>query len=430
MLIRRRGWILIALALLAATTASLYWISRPARVAHLLLDRIGSALGLEISASGATEYRLRGTPMLVLRNVVAREPGAANPVLRADRIYLTLPWSTIRDRGGDLRVKRVELDRPALDLAALQRWRKSRPPSGETRIPTLTDGLRITDGSLVAGGSGGGWRIDGIGLDLPSLYPDRPLRARVQGRYFDAPLTAPFALAVVLDSPRALLTDATTAFSATGNVSIDRGDWRMPAQITLSGPVRWNAAGLTVTPANFGMAASYDAGQIRVPFALGLHGPLGFQRATWTIAPAGLSLRGRGEISQDPVPTLVAHGALALGQRLALQLDGVIAAWPQAWPALPSPLGQSRSPLPFLLRYDGAPDGSDIAALQLRRDATRFEGRFHLPQVLSWSKAAATGTPLPPIDGRLTTPRVLIAGAMLEGVEIDFEDDAVAPSTR
>jgi hypothetical protein len=39
------------------------------------------------------------------------------------------------------------------------------------------------------------------------------------------------------------------------------------------------------------------------------------------------------------------------------------------------------------------------------------------------------GSPLPPLRGHLQTPRIDIAGATLEGVEIDFEDDAVMPST-
>ena len=96
--------------------------------------------------------------MLLLRDVVARQPGAAEPLLRARRIYLSLPWSTIRARGGDLTVQRIELDAPQLDLAALQRWLATRPPSVETRLPTLTDGLRIIDGRVFNGDAQGSWR--------------------------------------------------------------------------------------------------------------------------------------------------------------------------------------------------------------------------------------------------------------------------------
>ena len=82
----------------------------------------------------------------------------------------------------------------------------------------------------------------------------------------------------------------------------------------------------------------------------------------------------------------------------------------------------SNSPLPFVLDYSGAANLSGDTALQLRRDATRFDGRFRLPDVLAWIEAAADGSPLPPIDGRLTTPVLEITGATLHGVEITFDD--------
>ncbi len=425
--LRRNRVLLGLIVLLAILVASLYWVSRPARVATILLDRVGKGLGLEISASGATEYRLRGTPMLLLRDVVAREPGAATPVVRVSRVYVSLPWSTIRARGSDLTVKRLELDRPQLDLAALQHWLATRPPSVETRIPTLIDGLRITDGSLVGGIDKDSWRIVGLAADLPSLYPDRPLQAHVRGRYLDAPMAAPFDLAIALRNPRVFANGGTTGFGSNGTVSMEHGDWRLPMQLGLSGPLRWHNGILTVTPGRIGLTARYESGESRLPFALGLHGALRFAKSTWTLAPTGLALRGRGGSANDPVPTLDANGVLAMGRQLVLQLDGVIAQWPDAWPALPPPIGQSRSPLPFTLGYVGKTDFRAITHLQLRRDAARFAGRFHLQDVLAWSKAAATGTPLPPITGTFSTPQLTIAGAKLEGVEVEFQDDEPLP---
>lgn len=420
----RRRALLIAFAVTAIVLAlSLRWVSQPSSVAGLLLDRIGSALGLEISASGASEYRLRGTPMLVVRDVVAREPGASTAVLRAKRVYLSLPWATIRARGDDLTVKRIELDAPHLDLPALQHWQATRPPT-EKRFPTLTDGLRITDGVIV----NDDWRIDGIHTDVPSLYPDKPVQARLRGRYLDPPLTIPVDLAVAITRPQALILATPTGFAAHGRVGIERGDWAMPATIALSGPLWLGDDDLRISPARLGMAAVYESGDTRVPFALGMHGPLVFDEATWTLAPAGIALRGRGAGSDDPVPTLDAHGTLALGRRITGQLNGAIAHWPKAWPTLPPPIGQSRSMLPFALRYDGKPDFSDTAALQLRRDATRFDGRFRLPQMLDWTRAAATGSLLPPIDGVLAAPKLEISGATLEGVEIEFDDDELPAS--
>ena len=412
----RRRWALAALlVLLALLASSLYWVSRPGRLPTLLLDRIGTALGLEISASGAAEYRLRGTPMLLLRDVVAREPGAATPLLRAGRVYLSLPWSTIRARGDDLTIRRVELDDAQLDLPALQHWLSTRPPSVETRIPTLIDGLRITRGSIVnSDASRGDWRIDGFTADLPALHPDRPMQARLRGRYLDPPLAIPFDLAVALRTPATLVAEELTGFGSNGRITIDHGDWRLPAHVAVSGPLQWGQQGLRISPVRIGMAGRHESGDARRPFALGLHGPFAFDQQTWALAPVGVALRG-----QSPVPELDAHGALALGQRLELQLDGVIARWPETWPALPPPIGQSPSPLPFALRYVGAKEFSDTASLQLQRDATTFDARFRLPAVLEWLDAAPT-SPLPPLDGRLRTPTLAISGAVLEGVEIEF----------
>jgi hypothetical protein len=127
---------------------------------------------------------------------------------------------------------------------------------------------------------------------------------------------------------------------------------------------------------------------------------------------------------QGPIPAFNARGALALGRRLVLQLDGRIAQWPETWPALPAPIGQSTSALPFVLHYIGKPDLSEIATLHLERDATIFDGRFRLPDVLAWIDADKL-SPLPPLDGRATTPRLEISGARLEGVEVSIDDAAL-----
>jgi hypothetical protein len=136
-------------------------------------------------------------------------------------------------------------------------------------------------------------------------------------------------------------------------------------------------------------------------------------------------LRQRSHAENDSVPTLDARGMLALGRKLSLQLDGELAHWPQAWPALPPPIEQSHSVLPFVLRYAGASNLADTASLRLRRDATRFDGRFRLPHVLQWIEQKG-GTPLPPLAGTLTTPELEVSGARLEGVEIQFDDSAAA----
>ena len=52
--------------------AALAWLAQAPRAVGFLLDRVGASLGLEIAASGVAEYRLRGTPEVVVRDLVAR----------------------------------------------------------------------------------------------------------------------------------------------------------------------------------------------------------------------------------------------------------------------------------------------------------------------------------------------------------------------
>ncbi len=413
----------IAVALLALGllfVLALRFALEPRRATGFLLARIGNAMGLEISAGGSAEYRLRGTPTLVLRDVVAREPGAAVPLLRADRILLSLPWSTLRARGAVLTATRIELDAPALDLPALQHWLATRPPS-ERRLPTLGEGLRIRAGSI----HNDDWDVDGIQVELPLLAPEAPLHARLQGRYLDPPLAIPVDLSVAIVRPAALVESTSTGFAAAGRIVVQRGsDWRLPATVTLSGPLALGRDDLRIAPARLGAVAAYEAGGTQVPFSLGIHGPLLFDEAVWLLAPANVVLRGRDDPDTDPVPALDARGSLALGRRLVLRLQGELATWPAAWPALPEPLASSRSRLPFALDYTGTPDFTGIAALRLQRDAADFDARFRIQDVQAWL-ARDRMNPLPPLEGSVRAPRLDIGGAQLEGVEIEIDEPGI-----
>jgi hypothetical protein len=418
---RGRAWLrraALALLLVLVLFALALWLLPSQRVTSLLLGRIGTSLGLEVSVGGASEYRLRGTPAVVLRDVIAREPGARTPLFRASRVFLSLPWSTLRARGAVLDATRLELDAPAIDLPALQHWLATRPPTKEKRLPGFRDGLRIRDGRLF----GDGWRIDDIAIDARRFQPTARFEARVRGRYVAAPLSVPMDLAVSLARPDALLQQRATGLGVAGTLSVEHArDWRMPAYLTLSAPLRV-ADTVELAPARIGLAARYETGATRLPFALGLRGPLRIGEAI-VLAPAMLVLHGHGAAETDPVPPLQAHAILAWQERLVLQLRGTIAQWPPAWPALPAPLDASRAPLPVALDYAGRVDFSDPATLSLSREATRFDARFRLPKVLAWVDAADHGAPLPPLDGRLVTPRLDIGGVRLDGVEMDVHDD-------
>lgn len=411
----RLGAILTAILLVGLLVAG--WLLQPQRAGKFLLQKVGSSLGLEISAR-AIDYRLRGTPQLVLHDVVATRPGDAKAVLRAERVFVSLPWRTIRARGNDLTVQRVELDAPALDLPAVQRWLATRPETGETRIPTLVDGLRITRGRI----DNDDWRIEGLSIDVPSLHPERLLRARVRGRYLAPPVSIPADLAIAIAHPRRALAGQRTGIAGVGTVTVANADWQVASHVFLAGPLRLGKDSALVKPVRLGIAARYRSASTTLPFRLGLHGPMAFNSATWRFVPVSVFLDGDGA-----VPDAVARGSVSVGQRLVLHLDGRIAAWPDAWPVLPVPLSAPTSPMPFALDYKGAIDFSDLAALELRRDDTRFAARFHLPAVLDWLDSGAIGSPLPPLQGRLSTPRMEIAGATLEGVEVELDDPGIPP---
>jgi hypothetical protein len=414
---RPRRWrrrLLVLGALLAALSLVATWLLQPKQLVPLILDRAGKALSLEITASPDAEARLRGTPQLIVRDLVVREPGGDAVLLRAKRVLLALPWSSVRGSGKDVVIRRIELDAPELDLAAVRAWLAKRPPSEETTIPTLTDGLRVSDGRLVDGTL----RVEELAIDLPSLHPQRRAHARIRGRAIDGALTLPFDLVVAMSRPG---NDA--GIGIVGTLAFEGDDWRLPATVKLSGPLHFGDDGIAMTPATLGASARYESGDTRLPFTLDLHGPLRIGDGTATLSPGGVALRGDGT-TPTLIPTLDAHGALSLGNRLILRLDGTLPRWPEAWPALPPPISTSTSPLPFALRYDGKIDLSDTTGLSLRRDAMAFDSRFRLYAVLDWL-AQTGGSPLPPLDGTLRAPQLEISGATLEGVDVTLDDEGV-----
>lgn len=416
---RKRLW--IVLALLLAALIGLRWVSRPSQVSWIVLAQAGRALGLQISAGGASEYRLRGTPMLEVRDLVARVPGSDKPLLRAGRVYLAVPWTTIRAGGDSLDIERIELDAPQLDIAELNRWLAARPASTEpVKLPRLSRGARVRDGRAI----GEGWSVDGIGVDFAELDPDKPLRGRVRGRALAAGATVPFDLAATLHRPA-----AARGLGLAGALAVDTKDWRLPMRVRAGARLHAGADGFGLDALRLGADARYRSGDTDLSFAFGLAGPLRYRDGDLSLAPMGAALRAAAD---SAIPNLDAAGRFAFGDALHLHWQGRIHAWPQAWPTLPPPLGQSASSLAFQLDYDGKADLSDTAALRTQRDRTAFDGRFRLPQMLAWIDAKE-GSPLPPLAGRLSTPKIEISGATLEGVEVQIEDDppaaASAPAT-
>lgn len=412
----RRGlaWILAGGLLLLLVLAAMLLLQAD-RVARFALAQAGDALGLEITAGGPAEYGLRGTPVLVVRDVVARAPGAEVPVLVADRVLVSLPWSTLRGRLQELDFTRVELDAPVLNLDALQGWLATRPP-GDGRVPTLREGIAVDDGTVVAGG----WRLESVDLAVPSLHAGRPVHAHASGRYLAGATRVPFDLHGMLARP-----SPGSAVGIAGTATVLREGWRLPARLRLGGTWQSGDDGWGIARMKLGADASYESGDTRARFALGLVAPLRFVDGDTSLAPLHLAVRPIGVPASHPVPALDATGTLVISELLALGLDGDIARWPQAWPALPAPLDDAATPTGFELRYTGEIALDDVAELSLMRAGAQARARLRLQAVTAWMDSAGTGTPLPPMDATASVPTLEIAGATLHGVELTLDDPTV-----
>lgn len=413
---RKHRWLKITLLVLAAlallVALTLQWLLRPATFTTFVLDEVGNALGLEITASGIGEYRLRGQPQIVVREVIARQPGQATPLFSAKRVLLSLPWNTLQTRGQDLTITHVELDAPMLDLQALTRWQATRPPSAEVRIPHLTDGLSINNGRLL----GDGWSVRAINVSLPRLAERQALDARLSGRFEDAGTRVPFDVALKMSAPTA---DA--SISAIGPLFIERDDWRIHGALNLRGRLDMAEGSSGLSPATVGYAGQWQGGEQVQHLRIGMRGPFKFSDGVASFGWQRLLLRGDG--ADSAIPNLDARGAFALGQRLVLRIHGTLPQWPANWPSLPAPLQASTSPLPLRLDYLGPSDLSGSTTLHLQRDATSVDARLRLPVMLGWMDGDAGLSPLPPLEARVSSPLLEVGGVQLHGVELELSED-------
>lgn len=166
---RRRARILLGVAvvfvaLVAAGALVLRHYAQPRQVSRLLVDFVHDQLGLELTFAGEPRYAFLPGLTLELDEAKLAVAGAA-PLLSAAHVNLALPWSSLRD--DVLRVDRLELDAPGLDLDALSTWLAA-SKSGAT--PAITLHVRVRNGVLRRGGEdfASGVALDGD-LDLVAI---------------------------------------------------------------------------------------------------------------------------------------------------------------------------------------------------------------------------------------------------------------------
>lgn len=373
---RKRRWpkilaVFAALALLAA-----WWVDRqlePTRLANTVLSALGESQGLELSFTGTPDYALRPEPRLRIPNLVARQPGAAAPLLTAREVEVSLPWDTLWGEGPVV-ITRIALEAPALDVAALQAWQASRPPAGDFELPTLTRGLRVREGRV----QGVGWSLQQLSVALPALVPGEAAQAEVSGEFRQEDLALVF-----------------------------------------SGPLELAQAGLD-TPIRFEGAGHVRNETLDAPWRARLEGTMSLSGPTKTLDLPALEFEG-----EAPLPAFEGRGGLAYGETLSLRLAGTLPAWPDAWPALPEPLASAPAPITLQLAYEGASDFSTPLQLDARREGARLQATVPVPALLDWLDDNR-GQALPPLTGTLEAPRLVVEGVELEGVRVTLEEDADA----
>lgn len=371
---RKRRWPVYLAVPAVALLLGAWWVNRalePQRLAATVLASVGGSQNLEISFTGTPDYALRPEPRLLLEGVVVRQPGAAAPLLTAARAEVSLPWDTVLG-DGPVVITRIELARPALDLAALDAWLATRPDTGPAELPTLTRGLHLTAGTV----QGDGWRLEALSVDLPALSPGQPAKADLSGEFV-------------------------------------QGD----TALLFTGPLALETAGLA-SPLRFEGGGKLRSGELDARWSATLDGRMDLTGATSVLEIDALAFKG-----ESPLPELDARGRLALGDTLMLELAGQLANWPQGWPPLPEPFASAPMPLDYELAYGGATDFSTPLRLLVSREDTRLDSRFSLTELLAWLENDG-GNPLPPLQGTLSTPALVVEGFTLEGVEVQLSEPA------
>ena len=368
---RRWLWLLSAAILLFGIAG--WWVNRqlePQRLTATVLKVAGESLQLDLRFEGTPDYALKPEPRLLIPNFSVRSADG-KLFLVAKRAEISLPWSTIT--GDEPVITRVELEQPVLDMPGMRHWLAMRPKV-PFKLPTLTKGLQIVDGTV----NDDGYAIRKLALELPRLKTGEPADIGAKGTFTQEGTTLDFD--AELDAMTAgLVSDFT--LKATG--VLQQSPKPLPFKIVSAGHYVSNDVEFTV-----------DAPSLK------------FEAAS-------------------PLPNLDGKARLSLAGQMRLDFDGILLNWPKAWPALPQPLAADTDKLPVVIAYLGKSDLSDPMSLTVTREPTTLQASLRIPEMRRWL-AAPNGSPLPPLNGSLRTPSLVFDGIELQGVELEVSDSPVA----
>jgi AsmA family len=165
----RRPLKIAVLLLLAATVLAalvLRHYAQPERVAALLAEQARTRLGLELKFEPPARYSLWPRLRLQLERPRFALPGETAPLLALERLDVSLPWSSLRD--SSLVIEELQLEKPQLELTALQRWLdagddNAAPPDLRVHL-AVNDAILRRDGKALARGVDFAGDIDAQGL--------------------------------------------------------------------------------------------------------------------------------------------------------------------------------------------------------------------------------------------------------------------------
>lgn len=152
---RTRVILVVLVALLAIIALATHHITQPERLSALLVDQLQSRYGLQLSMPTAARISFSPRLSIMLDHPTITTLNVSQPLLTADKVDVALPWSTLF--GGDPVIDRIELQRPRIDIDALQAWLATQASAGgPTVVPafdlSLHDGTVLRSGQTLAAG--------------------------------------------------------------------------------------------------------------------------------------------------------------------------------------------------------------------------------------------------------------------------------------
>lgn len=151
----RLRWIALAVVavlavLLLVGGIHLHRLLQPQRFTELLENNLAAA-NLKLRLSASAEPMLFPHPGVRLQGFSLANANASTPMLQAAGATIAIPWRALLH--GDIAIERVEIRSPRLDLDEMEALLARLPHrAGPPRLPTITTGISMSQGTLVRGG--------------------------------------------------------------------------------------------------------------------------------------------------------------------------------------------------------------------------------------------------------------------------------------